>query len=79
MQSKGTSNDDGSSRLAGVVERNIRALIEHRQRDERKQTRQQRVADAVTRFTGSLMFVYLHMVVFGLWIHQLWMGTVAQI
>ena len=68
MQSKGTSNDDGSSRLAGVVERNIRALIEHRQRDERKQTRQQRVADAVTRFTGSLMFVYLHMVVFGLWI-----------
>jgi uncharacterized membrane protein len=62
------SNDNGPSRLAGVVERNIRSLIAHRQRDERKQTGQQRVADAITRFTGSLTFVYVHLVVFGLWI-----------
>src|ERR1044071_6446662 len=68
MESNGTSKDNDSSRLAGVVERNIRALIAHRQRDERKQSGQQRVADAITRFTGSLMFVYLHMLILGLWI-----------
>jgi len=68
MDSEATPNDNGSCRLASVVERNIQSLIAHRQRDERKQTRQQRVADAITRFTGSLTFVYLHLLVFGLWI-----------
>ncbi len=29
---------------------------------------QDRLADAITRFTGSMRFVYLHLVLFGLWI-----------
>ncbi len=29
---------------------------------------QDRLADAITRFTGSMQFVYLHLVLFGLWI-----------
>lgn len=28
---------------------------------------QLRIADAITKFAGSMMFVYLHIVVFGLW------------
>ncbi|HZA92930.1 MAG TPA: DUF1003 domain-containing protein [Gemmatimonadales bacterium] len=31
-------------------------------------SRQERIADAVTRFTGSMRFVYIHLVVFGTWI-----------
>ncbi len=68
MEGKGTSNNNGSSRLAGVVERNIRSLVARRQRDERQQTGQQRVADTITRFAGSMKFVYVHLLVFGLWI-----------
>jgi uncharacterized membrane protein len=54
--------------LADVVERNIRALLAHRQEEEGRRSAQDRIADAVTRFTGSMRFVYIHLCVFGLWI-----------
>ncbi len=54
--------------MAGVVERNIRALLERRQAEERGRNAQQRVADAVTRFAGSMTFVYIHLALFGAWI-----------
>src|SRR5215213_5686492 len=54
--------------MAAVVERNIHALCQRRQHDEKSKSAQDRVADAITRFTGSMPFVYLHLVVFGLWI-----------
>ena len=57
-----------TSELASVVERNIRTLLDRRRADERRRGVQDRLADAVTRFTGSLRFVYLHLVVYGLWI-----------
>ncbi len=57
-----------SPRLAGVVERNIRAILARRQRDDREKKRDQRIADTVTRFTGSMAFVYIHLVLFGAWI-----------
>lgn len=52
--------------LAGVVERNVRDLLEQRREQERRRGLQERVADAVTRFAGSMRFVYLHLVLFGL-------------
>jgi uncharacterized membrane protein len=54
--------------LAQVVDRNIQALLLHRRAEEGSRSRQERLADAVTRFTGSLKFVYIHLVIFGLWI-----------
>ena len=39
------------------------ALVEHA--EERARDAQSRVADAITRFAGSLMFVYLHIIWFG--------------
>jgi uncharacterized membrane protein len=51
-----------------VVERNIQALLEHRKDEEANRSRQERIADAVTRFTGSMTFVYIHLVLFGLWV-----------
>jgi uncharacterized membrane protein len=50
------------------VERNIRALIQHRREKEGTRSREERIADAITRFTGSMRFVYIHLVLFGGWI-----------
>jgi uncharacterized membrane protein len=54
--------------LATVLERNITALLERHKAEERNKTRQEWVADAMTRFCGSMASVYLHLVIFGFWI-----------
>jgi uncharacterized membrane protein len=51
-----------------VLARNIGALNERRLREEAEATAQERLAEAVTRFTGSMVFVYLHLALFGFWI-----------
>jgi uncharacterized membrane protein len=40
-------------------------VLEHERK--RAQDLQLRVADAITKFAGSMMFVYVHIVVFALW------------
>jgi uncharacterized membrane protein len=42
------------------------ALVQHAQ--ERRKTWENRVADKITQFAGSMKFVYLHVVWFGSWI-----------
>jgi len=54
--------------LAGVLERNIEALVGRRKAEEAARSAANRIADAVTQFTGSVKFVYIHLVLFGLWI-----------
>lgn len=54
--------------MSYVVERNIEALIRHRKEHDAKKTIEEKVADRVTRFTGSMVFVYIHFVLFGTWI-----------
>jgi uncharacterized membrane protein len=54
--------------LTPVLERNIRALEMRRRREEASATPEERVAQAITDFTGSMIFVYLHIAGFGFWI-----------
>jgi len=54
--------------LSPVLDRNIEALRRRRLRDQQRASVEERVADAITRFTGSMLFVYLHLVIFGGWI-----------
>jgi uncharacterized membrane protein len=54
--------------LSPVLERNIRALQRRRRREEERASVEERVAEAITRFTGSMRFVYLHLAFFGFWI-----------
>ena len=54
--------------LSSVLERNIQALTERRKREETEATAQEKIADAITRFTGSMLFVYIHLVIYGFWI-----------
>ena len=42
------------------------ALLKHEK--ERAEARQNRVADKITTFSGSMLFVYLHILWFGCWI-----------
>jgi uncharacterized membrane protein len=57
-----------SEPLSGVLERNITALVERRRREDRERMANERMAEAISRFTGSMRFVYLHMVLVGLWV-----------
>jgi uncharacterized membrane protein len=54
--------------LSPALEHNIRALVERQRSEQAQATLEQKVADAITAFTGSMTFVYLHLTVFGFWI-----------
>lgn len=54
--------------LTPVLERNIRLLSERKLREEKTASFQDRMASLVTRFAGSMIFVYLHICLFGSWI-----------
>jgi uncharacterized membrane protein len=54
--------------LAGIVHRNIQALVDERRKSDARMSLQHRIAARITAFTGSMPFVYLHAVLFGGWI-----------
>lgn len=54
--------------MARIVERNIHTLLERRETEERNQGRQERLAASITRFAGSMTFVYLHVAFVSTWI-----------
>ncbi|MFL6585162.1 MAG: DUF1003 domain-containing protein [Chthoniobacterales bacterium] len=62
------SNEQTASALAGVIQRNIRALVGRRQVEDKRKSSEIRIADAITRFTGTMRFVYIHLVLFGMWV-----------
>jgi uncharacterized membrane protein len=66
--------------LSSVLERNIKTLNERRKREEKQATAQEKLAEAITRFTGSMLFVYIHLAIFGFWIiaNLGWIPTVPQ-
>jgi uncharacterized membrane protein len=68
MQKNGAEDPRLTPRLAGVVERNIKALLARRQMEDQEKTFQARMADRITRFTGSMLFVFIHLTIFGAWI-----------
>ena len=72
-----------SPRLARVVDRNINTLVEISDNMERQRSGSDRVADAITRFSGNMGFVYLHVLWFAGWIvyneaaHRHWLSLPA--
>lgn len=54
--------------LASIIERNIGAISQTRRRADCSRTWHQHVADWMTRFAGSMAFVYLHVVWFAVWV-----------
>jgi uncharacterized membrane protein len=54
--------------LNSALLRNIDALRERRRAEDAAATAEERIAGAITRFTGSMRFVYLHAAGYGFWI-----------
>jgi uncharacterized membrane protein len=50
------------------LDRNIEALLSRQEEEKRQEAMQDRAADRITRFAGSMTFVYLHVFIFGGWI-----------
>lgn len=62
--------------IAKVIERNIGTLAEVRRQMDSGRTMQDRVADLITAFSGSMAFLYFHVAWFGGWIvlNMQWFG-----
>ena len=63
-----TSTPPPASGMTAVMQRNIHTVLERRQAEDKQKPLELRIADAITRFTGSMRFVYIHLVLFTLWI-----------
>ena len=63
-----TDNAEDNPALSNVIERNIRTIIRLRLKATRKRSLQDRIADAITSFSGRMIFAYVHIVWFGVWI-----------
>ena len=71
MAARGATTVRGTGRVrpfSRVLARNINTLLAARRESERRRSGQDRLADAITRFTGSMPFVLLHALLFGGWI-----------
>jgi uncharacterized membrane protein len=54
--------------LNSALRRNIDALRKWREQEEADATVEERLANKITRFTGSMRFVHLHALIYGFWI-----------
>jgi uncharacterized membrane protein len=57
-----------SADMQSVLHNNIQALVDHRREQEQHQALQDRIAGLISRFAGSMAFVYLHLAILIVWI-----------
>jgi uncharacterized membrane protein len=65
------SSDSGqadSSGLSSSLRRNIETLRERRRQELMDSGKEDKLANAITAFTGSMRFVYVHLALYGGWI-----------
>ncbi len=67
-QIKTADNAEDNPAVSTVIEHNIRTIIRLRLNAASKRDLQDRIADAITSFSGRMAFVYVHIVWFGVWI-----------
>jgi uncharacterized membrane protein len=66
VNSPGRGQADGD--LSSALRRNIETLRERRRQEMMAAGGEERFAHAITMFTGSMRFVYVHLAVYGGWI-----------
>jgi uncharacterized membrane protein len=54
--------------LNSSLRRNIEALRRRRAEEDARANLEQRLASAITRFSGSMNFVFVHVLIYGFWI-----------
>jgi uncharacterized membrane protein len=65
---KQTIQETDNPALNKVIERNIRTIIHLRTKAANERSLQSRMADAITSFSGRMIFAYVHILWFGIWI-----------
>jgi uncharacterized membrane protein len=60
--------DTEKPKMARIVERNVDALLHRKKQDDKDRTLTQRVVDAISCFAGSIVSVYFHIALFGIWV-----------
>jgi uncharacterized membrane protein len=68
VSSRQTDDSLDEGQLSSALRGNIEALRERRKQEKRDASSEEKLADAITAFTGSMRFVYLHLMVYGVWI-----------
>jgi uncharacterized membrane protein len=73
MQQPSRAHDDVQAsgeppELETLVDRNIRSLVRVRGEIDDHRSMNERLADAITRFAGTMLFAYLHALFFGGWV-----------
>jgi len=76
MENNKENEKKNESLLAGLVEKNITALVNRQIKEEKEKPFEEKIAERIGRFTGNLAFVYTHAVIFGMWIiwNMGWLG-----
>lgn len=59
---------DPERALSPTLARNIEAILERRRAKAASASAEEKAAAAISKFAGSMMFVYIHLVLFGGWI-----------
>lgn len=68
LQKQITDHKEDNPALSNVIQRNIRKIIQVRLKSTREQSLQDRLANGMTAFSGSMPFVYLHVAWFSAWL-----------
>ena len=68
LQKEIADHKEDNPALSSVIQRNIRQIIQVRRKAAREQSIQDRIANGMTGFSGSMAFFYLHIVWFSVWI-----------
>src|ERR1051325_7443672 len=67
-RTKNEGHERDNPALSKVIERNIRTIIHLRTKAAHERSLQDRIADAITSFSGRMIFAYVHIAWFGIWI-----------
>jgi uncharacterized membrane protein len=67
MRKKDQTQGDAKGTIS-VVDRNIKALLAQRQMEEQEQSWEEKLAIAITQFTGSMLFISIHLLLYGAWV-----------
>ena len=61
-----------------IIERNVQALLNRKKRDTGERSQKEKLIDAITAFTSSLLSIYFHFILFGIWFswNEGWLGLV---
>jgi uncharacterized membrane protein len=67
-QNESDTGSETNTTLNKAIEKYIRTIVHMRLKAARERTPEQRLADAITSFSGRMAFVYIHIAWFSIWI-----------